>query len=68
MTALLDIKGVSSGYGQHLVIRDVSLAIEQGQLIALIGPNGHGKTTLLRTISGSCAPERRYDLACWQTH
>ena len=52
MTVLLDIKGVSSGYGQHLVIRNVSLSIEQGQLAALIGPNGHGKTTLLRTISG----------------
>lgn len=35
-----------------MVIRDVSLKIEEGQLAALIGPNGHGKTTLLRTISG----------------
>jgi branched-chain amino acid transport system ATP-binding protein len=52
MTALLDLRGVSSGYGHHLVIRDVSLAIEEGQLAALIGPNGHGKTTLLRTVSG----------------
>jgi branched-chain amino acid transport system ATP-binding protein len=52
MTALLDLRGVSSGYGHHLVIRDVSLAIDEGQLAALIGPNGHGKTTLLRTISG----------------
>jgi branched-chain amino acid transport system ATP-binding protein len=52
MSAALELQGVSSGYGHHLVIRDVSLTVEEGQLAALIGPNGHGKTTLLRTISG----------------
>lgn len=48
----LELKDVSSGYGSQLVIRNVSLTVEQGHLAALIGPNGHGKTTLLRTISG----------------
>lgn len=48
----LELKDVSSGYGNQLVIRNVSLTVEQGHLAALIGPNGHGKTTLLRTISG----------------
>ncbi len=52
MSAVLDLAGVSSGYGHHLVIRDVSLRVEEGTLAALVGPNGHGKTTLLRTISG----------------
>ena len=52
MSAVLELAGVSSGYGHHLVIRDVSLRVEEGTLAALIGPNGHGKTTLLRTISG----------------
>lgn len=52
MSAALELHGVSSGYGHHLVIRDVSLTLEDGKLAALIGPNGHGKTTLLRTISG----------------
>jgi branched-chain amino acid transport system ATP-binding protein len=52
MSAALDLTGVSSGYGHHLVIRDVALKVEEGTLGALIGPNGHGKTTLLRTISG----------------
>lgn len=52
MGTALELQGVSSGYGHHLVIRDVSLKVEEGQLAALIGPNGHGKTTLLRTISG----------------
>lgn len=52
MSQALELQGVSSGYGHHLVIRDVSLRVEVGSLAALIGPNGHGKTTLLRTISG----------------
>jgi branched-chain amino acid transport system ATP-binding protein len=57
MTALLEVQGVSAGYGFHLVIRDVSLTVENGQLVALIGPNGHGKTTLLRVISGLIKPQ-----------
>jgi branched-chain amino acid transport system ATP-binding protein len=52
MSAALELTAVSSGYGHHLVIRDVTLKVEEGTLAALIGPNGHGKTTLLRTISG----------------
>jgi branched-chain amino acid transport system ATP-binding protein len=52
MSAALELHKVSSGYGHHLVIRDLSFNVEEGQLAALIGPNGHGKTTLLRTISG----------------
>lgn len=56
MTVLLELQSVSAGYGFHLVIRDVSLTVENGQLVALIGPNGHGKTTLLRVISGLIKP------------
>lgn len=52
MSDALRLTGVSAGYGHQLVIRDVSLALAEGQLAALIGPNGHGKTTLLRAISG----------------
>jgi len=52
MAHALTLSNVASGYGQHLVIRDVSLEVPQGTLAALIGPNGHGKTTLLRTVSG----------------
>jgi branched-chain amino acid transport system ATP-binding protein len=57
MSLALDLQGVSSGYGHHLVIQNVSLSVEQGHLTALIGPNGHGKTTLLRTISGLVKPQ-----------
>jgi len=52
MNAALELMGVSAGYGHQLVIRDVSLRVGEGELAALIGPNGHGKTTLLRAISG----------------
>lgn len=57
MSLALDLQGVSSGYVHHLVIQNVSLSVEQGHLTALIGPNGHGKTTLLRTISGLVKPQ-----------
>lgn len=58
MSIALELHGVSSGYGHHLVIREVSFSVEEGQLAALIGPNGHGKTTLLRTISGLVRPRQ----------
>lgn len=52
MTALLDVQSVTAGYGAVTVLRDVSVTLDEGQTIGLFGPNGHGKTTLLRCISG----------------
>ena len=49
---LLSLDSVTAGHGRHIVLRELSLDIEEGSCVALIGPNGHGKTTLLRTISG----------------
>lgn len=54
--ALLEIRNVSSGYGQVQILWDVSLDVEQGKLTALVGGNGVGKTTLLRTVMGSIRP------------
>jgi len=53
---LLDIRELVAGYGGNVVLRGVSLSIKQGELITLIGPNGHGKTTLLRCVSGLLRP------------
>src|SRR5690349_14541855 len=52
MSSLLAVKGLTTGYRQIRVLHDVSFAIERGGITAIIGPNGHGKSTLLRTISG----------------
>jgi branched-chain amino acid transport system ATP-binding protein len=48
----LAITGIVSGYKGPPVLKGLSLDVECGQLITVVGPNGHGKTTLLKTISG----------------
>lgn len=54
--ALLEIRDVSSGYGELQIVWSAQLAVEQGQLTALVGSNGAGKTTLLRTVVGQIKP------------
>ncbi len=53
--ALLDVKGLHSGYGKIGVLHGVDMYIRGGEVVALLGPNGAGKSTLLRTISGLIA-------------
>jgi branched-chain amino acid transport system ATP-binding protein len=52
MDPLLSVKELVSGYGQLRVLQGVSIDVLPGDVTAIIGPNGHGKSTLLRTIAG----------------
>ncbi len=58
MTRLLDVADVSSGYGLAPVLYDIQLHVDQGEVVAVVGANGVGKTTLLRTIAGIVNPTR----------
>ena len=53
---LLSLAGVTAGYGATMVLRDVSLSVGAGEVVALLGRNGVGKTTLLRTAAGFVQP------------
>ncbi len=50
--AILSVQGLNSFYGELQVLRSVSMRLQQEEVVALFGPNGHGKSTLLRTIAG----------------
>jgi branched-chain amino acid transport system ATP-binding protein len=52
----LQIAGLKAGYGGLSVLREITMDVPEGTVIALIGPNGHGKTTLLKCISGLVKP------------
>ena len=53
---MLNIKSINSYYGQIRALKDISLHVEEGEIVALIGANGAGKTTLLNSISGLLPP------------
>jgi branched-chain amino acid transport system ATP-binding protein len=55
-TPILELDGVSAGYEQTTVLRDIQLNVQPGSIVALLGPNGAGKTTLLRVASGLLKP------------
>ncbi|MFQ5593932.1 MAG: ABC transporter ATP-binding protein [Anaerolineae bacterium] len=53
---LLEVKGINAGYGDVQVLWDVSLHVDEGEVVALVGSNGAGKSTLLKVISGILHP------------
>ena len=52
MAELLSVMGLSAGWGEGLVLQDVSLSVEEGEAVALLGRNGAGKTTLITALMG----------------
>ena len=52
----LDISGLRGGYGEAVVVHDLGLAIKPGEIVALLGKNGMGKSTLLKTVMGFLPP------------
>ncbi|MBN8617794.1 MAG: ABC transporter ATP-binding protein [Anaerolineae bacterium] len=55
--ALFELQNVSKHFGGLQVVSNLSLAVEQGEIVSLIGPNGAGKTTVLNLITGLYAPD-----------
>ncbi len=54
---VLDLEEVSLAYGEHVVLRDVSLGLGPGDRVGVVGPNGAGKTTLLHVMTGQLEPD-----------
>ena len=53
---MLEVDHISAFYGEYQAIHDVSLEVPEGSLVSIFGPNGHGKSTLLKTICGLMKP------------
>ena len=71
---MLQVDRLVAGYGSTIVLREVSLAVPSGSVVALLGSNGAGKTTLLRALSGLLSPKAGsvildgVDVTGWEPH
>jgi branched-chain amino acid transport system ATP-binding protein len=54
MAELLKVQNLRAGYGEAVVLNDISLSLGEGETLALLGRNGTGKTTLMDTLAGAC--------------
>jgi branched-chain amino acid transport system ATP-binding protein len=53
---MLELDAINAGYGATTILQDVTLRVDQGEVVTIVGANGAGKTTTLRTVSGLIAP------------
>jgi len=56
--SVIEFKGVSKGYGDRLLVDDLSFSVPPGAIVGIIGPNGAGKSTIFRMITGKEQPDR----------
>jgi len=56
--SLIDVKNLDVGYGANIVLRNVSMVLDAGEIVTIVGPNGSGKTSLLRAIIGALPPQK----------
>jgi zinc transport system ATP-binding protein len=56
MTDLISLNSVTIGYGNKVVLRDVDLTVKRGEIITIVGPNGSGKTSMMRALIGALVP------------
>lgn len=54
---MLDVKGIDCYYGQFQALDNISMTVNEKELVMILGPNGHGKSTLLKNISGLLKPK-----------
>lgn len=64
MDGVLELKNVTKKYGSKKALDDVSLTVPQGAIVGLLGPNGSGKTTMLKLATGLLQPTAGEILAC----
>jgi branched-chain amino acid transport system ATP-binding protein len=57
MSAMLEVKSIQVAYGKIVAVKDVSVTVNEGEIVTLIGSNGAGKSTTLRAISGLIKPK-----------
>lgn len=55
---MLEVKDLVISYGDMIIINNVSIHVDKNEVVGIFGPNGHGKTTLLKAISGLVKPKK----------
>ncbi len=58
MDISIEIKGLSHTFGQHIALKDINVSISKGTFVSVVGPNGGGKTTLLKCLLGLIEPNK----------